>query len=485
MVHGAVVRPPGPGAALERAEEGSVRGLPGFIRLVTRGNFVGVVCEKPWQAVQAARALKVTWRPGPPLPRQDDFYAFMRRQPARDTFVVDSGDVERMLAGAAAVVRATYLHPYQMHGSMGSSCAVADVRNGQATIWSGTQSAYPTRSTVAMLLDLPPERVRVVFVRGSGCYGLNGADTVSFDAALLSQAVGRPVRVQLSRRDEMAWENYGYAYVIDLRVGVDASGAIVCWDQESWYPTRGGRPGYSTPGNVVTGVLAGFAPVPFSPRTPAPPPASVNNGSNAAPSYVAGCVGGRCGGTGAVRSERVLTHAVASPFFTGPLRSPSRLQNTFAHESFMDELAARAKADPVEYRLRHLRDPRLIEVVRAAAKAAGWQAGPSPAPGASSPRAWPRAWVRDPLRGRQRLPRAGRRGGGGPRDRRHPRDAVRLVAGLWPDPSPDGMRNQIEGGALQGLSRALGEVVTWDARPRHLRGLADVSQPDDGGMRCR
>lgn len=464
MVHGAVVRPPGPGASLERAEEASVRGLPGFIRLVTRGNFVGVVCEKPWQAVQAARALQVTWRPGPPLPRQDDFYAFMRRQPARDTFVVDSGDVEQTLAGAAAVVRATYLHPYQMHGSMGSSCAVADVRNDRATIWSGTQSAYPTRSTVALLLDLPPERVRVVFVRGSGCYGLNGADTVSFDAALLSQAVGRPVRVQLSRRDEMAWENYGYAYVIDLRVGVDASGAIVSWDQESWYPTRGGRPGYSTPGNVVTGVLARFAPVPFSPRTPAPPPASFNNGSNAAPSYVAGCVGGRCGGTGTVRSERVLTHAVASPFFTGPLRSPSRLQNTFAHESFMDELAARVKADPVEYRLRHLRDPRLIEVVRAAAKAAGWQARPSPAPGASS--------STDVARGRG-FATCLYEGDNGycalvaevEVDRAA--GAIRVTRFVssqdcGPISSPDGMRNQIEGGALQGLSRALGEVVTWD-----------------------
>lgn len=464
MVHGAVVRPPGTGATLERVDEGSVRGMPGFIRLVVRRNFVGVVCEKPWQAAQAGRALKASWKAGPALPPQDDFYAFMRRQPSRDALIVDSGDVDRVLKGVATVMRATYQHPFQMHGAMGTSCAVADVGKDEATIWSATQSAYPTRNTAAMLLGLPPERVRVVFVRGSGCYGLNGADTVSYDAALLSQAAGRPVRVQLSRQDEMAWENYGYAYAIDLRVGLDASGTIVAWDQESWYPARGGRPGYGTPGNVVTGMLAGFEPAPFFPSVVAPPPSSFNNGSNAAPSYVTGCAGGSCGGTGMVKSERVLTHTIASPFFTGPLRSPSRLQNTFAHESFMDELAARVKADPVEYRLRHLRDPRLIDVVRAAAKAANWQTRPSPNGEASG---------RTGMAGGRGFATVLYEGDNGycalvaevEVDRTNGSIRVtRLVSAqdCGPISSPDGMRNQIEGGALQGLSRALGEVVTWD-----------------------
>src|SRR6185369_14580902 len=142
------------------------------------------------------------------------------------------------------VIAATYRHPYQMHASMGTSCAVADVQAGKVTVWSPTQSAYPTRNGVATLLGLQPDDVRVVFTRGAGCYGLNGADTVSFDAALLSQAVGKPVRVQLSRKDEMAWENYGYAYVIEQRAGVDGSGTIVAWDYEAWFPSRGGRPGY-------------------------------------------------------------------------------------------------------------------------------------------------------------------------------------------------------------------------------------------------
>ena len=156
-------------------------------------------------------------------------------------------------------MKATYLHPYQMHGSMGSSCAVADVQGDKATIWSPTQAAYPTRSGSAMLLGLPAENVRVIFTRGSGCYGINGADTVSYDAALLSQAVGKPVRVQLSRKDEMAWENYGVAFVIDQRVGLDADGTIVAWDYEALVAgarrPAGLRHARAT---SITGLLAGL-----------------------------------------------------------------------------------------------------------------------------------------------------------------------------------------------------------------------------------
>ena len=464
MVHGAVVRPPEVGATLRSVDEASVGSLPGFIKVVVRKDFVGVVAEKPWQAIRAAAALKAEWSAGSGQPRQAGFYDHLRTQPSRDTLVVDSRDVDQTSARAATIVKATYRHPYQMHGSMGSSCAVADVQADRVTVWSSTQSAYPTRSGVATLLGVPAERVRVVFTRGSGCYGINGADTVAYDAALLSHGVGRPVRVQLSRKDEMAWENYGFAYVIDQRVALDGAGNIIAWDHESWFPSLGGRPGYDTPGNVVTGMLAGFQPAPFAPRSPAPAPAGrFNNGSNAAPSYVTGCVAGACGGTGTVKSERVLTHTIRSPFFTGPLRSPSRLQNTFAHESFMDEIAARVKADAVEYRLRHLRDPRLVDVVKAAAKAAAWEARPSP-------------------RGSQGAVTRGRgiacvlyEGDNGycalvaevDVDRNSGRIAVkRFVAAqdCGPISSPDGMKNQLEGGVLQGMSRALGEEVTWDDR---------------------
>ena len=463
MLHGAVVRPPAVAATLERVDETSVRGMPGVVKVVVRKNFVGVVAEKPWQASQAAAKLNATWSPGPALPAQRDYYDALRTQPSRDAFVVDSGDVAETLAKAASVIKATYRHPYQMHGSIGSSCAVADVQGGNATVWSPTQSAYPTRNGVATLLGLQPDAVRVVFTRGAGCYGLNGADTVSFDAALLSQAVGKPVRVQLSRRDEMAWENYGYAYVIDQRAGVDANGTIVGWDYEAWFPTRGGRPGYDRPGNVITGVLAGFEPQPFRPAPAAAPTGEFRNGSNAAPSYVSGRVAQHAGGTGTIASERVLTHTVASPFFTGPLRSPSRLQNTFAHECFLDEIAAHVRVDPVAYRLRHLRDARLKAVVSAAATRAGWEARPSP---------------------RLDVARNGVAAGRGLSCVLYEGDngyvamvaeiAIDQVTGrimpkrfvvaqdCGPITNPDGMRNQLEGGALQGLSRALGEEVTWD-----------------------
>ena len=466
MLHGRVVRPPEVGATLVGVDEASVRDIPGFVKVVVKKNFVGVVAEKPWQAMQAAAKLKATWTPGAGLPEHASFYDFLRRQPSRDALSVDSGDVDEKLTRAAAVVKATYLHPYQMHGSMGTSCAVADVRSNEATIWSASQAVWGVRSAAATLLGLPGENVRVMFARGSGCYGINGADTVSYDAALLSQAVGRPVRVQLTRKDEMAWENYGFAYAIDQRVALDADGNIVAWDYEAWAPSLGGRPGYDRPGNVVTGMLAGFEAAPFAPRTPAPAPAGrFNNGSNSAPSYVVGCVGGRCGGTGVVKSERVLSHTIRSPFFTGPLRSPSRLQNTFAHESLMDEIAARVKADPVAYRLRHLNDPRLKEVVTAAAKAAAWGARPSPQPGR------PASGVASG-RGMSCVLYEGDNGycaliADVDVDQNTGKIAVkRFVAAqdCGPISSPDGMKNQIEGGLLQGMSRALGEEVTWDEK---------------------
>jgi nicotinate dehydrogenase subunit B len=463
MLHGQVVRPPAVGATVVNVEEASVRGLPGVVKVVVRKNFVGVVTEKPWQAIQAAAALKVQWTPGSTLPSPSALHEWMRKQPSRDALVVDSGDIERTLTNAPTVLKATYLHPYQMHGSIGTSCAVADVRSDAATVWSPTQSAYPTRSGVATLTGLPLEKVRVIFTRGSGCYGINGADTVSFDAALLSQAVGKPVRIQLTRKDEMAWENYGLAYVIDQRIGLDREGTIVAWDYDAWLPSLGGRPGYDAPGNVVTGSLVGFEPAGVTPRAATPPTGALRNGSNAAPSYIAGCIGNSCGGAGTIKSERVRTHTILSPFFTGPLRSPSRLQNTFAHECFLDEAATAAKADPLAYRLRHLRDERLIEVLKAAAKGANWDARPSP---------------------QARLTRTGIAKGRGMSAVAYEGDNgyVAMVAEVAVDQSsgrvtvtrlivaqdcgpisnPDGMKNQIEGGALQGLSRALGEEVTWD-----------------------
>jgi nicotinate dehydrogenase subunit B len=465
MLHGRVVRPPAPGAIVTSVDESSVNGMAGLVKVVVRNNFVGVVAEKTWQAIQIADRLRVTWKGGIALPPQDDVYTWLRQQPASDTMLVDSSDVEATLASAATVLRATYLHPYQMHGSVGTSCAVADVRADGTTLWSATQSAYPTRNTTASILGIPSDRVRVIYVRGAGCYGINGADTVTYDAAILSQAVGKPVRVQLSRKDEMAWENFGHVFAIDQRVGLDRDGTIIGWDYEAWSAAKGGRPGYGTPGNVVTGSLLGLDTAPFTPRTPAPSPNNpLNNGSNTAPSYIVGRVRDDARGAGTVRSERVLAHRVRSPFFTGPLRAPERLQNTFAHECFIDEVAAHVGADAAAYRLRHLSHARLSEAIRVATKAAGWQPRPSPRPGRRANGIASGRGIAcvcyegdngylamvaevdvEQLTGEFRV--------------------TRLVIGhdSGPVSNPDGVRNQIEGGALQGLSRALGEIVTWDS----------------------
>ena len=462
MLHGRPVRPPAVGASLIAVDESSIKDLPGIVKVVTRKNYVGVVAEKPWQAIQAAQRLRVNWSAGIGLPNQTQYYDYMRRLPSRDTLVVDSGDVDARLESAVDRLRTTYMYPFQMHGSIGSSCAVADVQNGRTTIWAASQNVYALRGSSATLLGVPPEMVHVIFTRGSGCYGINGADAVAFDAALLSQAVGRPVRVQLSRRDEMAWENYGLAFVIDQEVGLDASGNIVAWDYEGWSASRGGRPG-ARPGNVASGFHMGFEPAPFQPRTPSPAPTEFVGDNNTAPSYVAGRVGDKGGGAGTVASERVLSHRVESPFFNGPLRAPEQLQNTFAHESFIEEIAAHVKADPVAYRLRHLSDQRLIDVVQAAAKTYGWEARPSPRPGNR----------RTGTAAGRGFACVARDGGNGwvamaaDVDVNQDNGQVvvkRLVIACDAGPisNPDGIRNQLEGAALHGVSRTLAEEVTWD-----------------------
>ncbi len=465
MLHGRVVRPPSVGATLVGIDEKSVAAMPGFVKAVVKKDFVGVVAEKPWQAQQIAARLTVTWKPGPALPSQASYYDHMRTQPSQDTVWVDSGDIEPTLARAATVMRSTFLHPYQMHGSLASSCAVVDVQGGQATIWAATQNVFALRSTMAMMLGVTPEAVRVAFRRGSGCYGLNGVDAAAFDAALLSQAVGKPVRVQLTRKDEMAWENYGTPFVIDQRVGLDDKGTIIAWDTVSWTASRGGRVGAATPGNVVTGFLTGFQPAAFAPRGPAPATAPFND-QNSAPAYVTGCVGGTCDGKGTVASERAIVHRIWSPFFTGPLRAPSQLQNTFAHESFMDDLAAKVNADPVAYRLRHLRDPRLIDCVNAAAKAATWTTRPATRParrrtGVVTGRGFASVAMEagTPTNGWVAMVA----------DIEVNQDSGNVVVkrlyiahDCGPVSNPDGLRNQLEGAALQGMSRALREEVTWD-----------------------
>lgn len=470
MLHGKVVRPPKQDMKLVSVKRQSIAGMPGNPQVVVKSDFVGVVAEREWFALQAAQALEVTWEGGSTLPPFETVYQWMRQQPSRDAFLIRAADVDDKMKAAARTLNATYLHPYQMHGSLGSSCAVADVRgsgaNASATIWCSSQGVYPQRDSVSRVLGLTAANVRVIWTEGSGCYGINGSDTVAYDAAILSQAVGKPVRVQYTRKDEMvSGENFGPAFTIDLKAGVDAQGNLVAWDYQSWLFAKGGRPNANTPGNIISGALAGFATPPIVPTTTPTVAAAYSNNSNADSSYSAGCVGTSCGGTGTLRSVRVLTRTIQSPFFTGPLRSPNRLQNTFANESFMDEIASALRLDPVAYRLRHLSDERLAECVRQAALKAGWDTRPSPKPN---------------------IRKTGIATGRGIACCLYEGDngycamlvevevdqdtgaivLKRIVCSQDSGPvsNPDGMRNQMEGGALQGCARALTEEVRWNDR---------------------
>lgn len=466
MLHGKVVRPPKPGAKVVKVNEASVAGMPGNVKVVVKNDFVGVVADKEWLALQAADALDVTWTDGNTLPNQETLYTDMRKMPSRDSLIVAQTDVDTQMKAAARTFSATYVHPFQMHGSLGTSCAVADVKgtgaSTTATIWCASQGVWNQRDSVAMILGTANTNVRVVFMEGSGCYGLNGADTVAYDAAILSQGVGKPVRVQHTRRDEMTGaESFGPAYVIDLKAGVDAQGQMIAWDYEAWTFSKGGRPAPATPGNVITGALAGFA-TPATVPAAANPPTTYSNNSNADSSYGMGCVGASCGGTGTIKSERILVHTIESPFFTGPLRSPNRLQNSFANESFIDEVAAGLKADPVAYRLRHLTDARLRECVTKAAEAYGWDSRPSPKAGNA------KTGVVSG-RGMSCVFYEGNNGycaliAEVEVDQDTGKvEVTRIVTSndSGPISNPDGLSNQMEGGAMQGMSRALFEEVKW------------------------
>ncbi len=486
MLHGKVVRPQTIGAKFVSMDTTSLNGLPGNPKAVQVNDFVGVVADTEWHAINAVAALNITWSAGVTLPAQSSFFTYITQQPSQDSYAVNSGDVPQMLAAAAKTFKAQYLHPYQMHGSIGSSCAVADLRGTGKTasvkIWTSTQGPYPQRDSVSTLLGIPNSNVQVFFVDGSGCYGLNGADNVCFDAALLSRAVQAPVRVQYTRRDEMSGngENYGAAYTINLQAGVNQNGQIITWDYEAWTVTKGNRPTAAAPNNIPTGVLAGYgaAPGAVPTTTPTNPPATFGNGSNIVCNYVTGLGGnGTTGGTGTVASQRCLTHTVTSPFFTGPLRSPARLQNTFANECFMDEIAAGVKMDPIQYRRNHLADLRLMAALDAVSYAANWDARPSP-------KGNPKTGVVTG-RGVSCVEYEGNNG------------YCALVAFVTVDQSsgiitvnniyasqdsgpvcnPNGMRNQMEGGALQGVSRALFEQVSWNNRAGIVTSTDWLSYP--------
>ena len=444
MVHGRVIRPPMPGATLGAVDESSVKKLPGNVKVVVKGSFVGVVADREEQAIGAARALKVQWKPGPEMPPMSEIASFSRnRTPVHDRVLVETGNVDSAFAGAARSHSAQYYVPHQMHASIGPSCAIAAVGAGGATLWSPTQCSFLLRDSVATLLGLPADKVRLIWVEGSGCYGHNGADDCTADAALLSQATGKTVRVQWMRHDEHGHEPKGAAMVMEVRGGLDAEGNIVAWDYQVWSPNHSSRPVGGGGGNTLAGAEIGL-------------PDKINvvgADRNARPTYV-------------FPNSRITLHLMQSSVLrVSSLRGLGSPQNTFGNESFIDEMAASAGADPLAFRVRHLKDERAVAVLEAVAKLAKWDARPSPKPGRSSGTGAVTgrgvAFVHyDNYSGyvgmvaQVRVDRASGRV-------KVERVAVAHDCGLIVN--PDGLKNQIEGCIVQTLSRALMEEVKTDA----------------------
>jgi CO/xanthine dehydrogenase Mo-binding subunit len=455
MVHARNVKPPVAGAQLVSIDESSVRGLPGFVKVVSKGNYVAVVCEREEQAINAARRLKAEWKKPAtaPFPASDDLFKYMRAAtPTSSGRDVAVGDAAAALAGAAKVIEADYEIPFQGHTALAPAHAMADPSNGQMTIYSNDMKSYGMRNGIATFLGMPRDRVRVVWMEGPQGFGRTAADDAGFEAAYLAKELGRPVRVQWMRHEETAWDTKGPAFACRLKGGLDAQGNVVALEYESQACDHN-HVGYNEAETVLISQLMG---------TRKSPP---NRGGGAVPddSY-------------AIPNRRMVSHVVGLPMIwetplrTGNLRDPNGPQVTFASESFIDEMAAAAKADPVAFRLKLLtsgtgddsgfKRARAIACVKAAADAYGWDSRPSPKPADKG----------DILTGR-----------GIAYSFRSQTVAAeiaevevnRKTGHVWVKRlvcahdcglviNPEGLRRTIEGGMLHSLSRALHEEVTFD-----------------------
>jgi CO/xanthine dehydrogenase Mo-binding subunit len=376
MLHARVVRPPTLDSTLVKIDGFRGGKTPAdVVKVVQKGNYVAVVAKTEWGAIIGAQELEVTWNtvPLPDWATYNDQLLTLgpsTNQVIQDSKFSNGQDVDAVLAATppSNQVSATYKYPIQMHGSMGTSASTADVRANTATVWSSTQAIYPLRAMLATALNMPQQNIHCIYVEGSGCYGQNKADDVSLDAAVISQMVGAPVRVQYTRSDEHAWENYGQAFTVPITAAFtktsDGKAKLTAWRRDAWTASRGGRPG--PPASMASGILMGFPEPPLTQSTTLTPSQPLNSvdGSNSAPHYI-------------VPAARLTNHTVKLAFMTVPLRSPARIQNTFANETVMDELAHLAGVDPVQFRIDNLQEPRLIAVIEAAARLASWPARPS------------------------------------------------------------------------------------------------------------
>jgi CO/xanthine dehydrogenase Mo-binding subunit len=438
MVHGRVLRPPSMTAKLEKFDEAAVRALSGVVAVVVSGSFIGLCAEREEQALKALAAAEraASWKTQAVLPASNEIGEFLRELPASRS-VVHSKQGE---GTALTRVEARYSKPYLAHASIGPSCAVARFEAGRLTIWSHTQGSFFLRAQIAEVLGMPAADVDVIHRDGPGCYGHNGADDVALDAALLARACGRPVRVQWTRADEFTWSPCGSAMIVQMSAGLDAGGRVIDWQHEIWSHTHIKRPGWGEGINLLAAWhMDPPRPVP-APRDRALPTGGATR--NSIPLY------------DFPRQEVVYNFIAEMPLRVSALRALGAYANIFAIESFMNELAAAAGADPVEFRLRHLSDPRARAVIEAAANAAAAaHAGEGGAGTCGRGIGFGRyknlsAWcavvadieVAEKIRVRRIFAAV---------------DAGEVV-------NPDGLRNQIEGGIVQAVSWTLKEAIRWD-----------------------
>ncbi|MBZ0300762.1 MAG: molybdopterin-dependent oxidoreductase [Anaerolineae bacterium] len=454
MLHARVVRPPNYHARLTAVEIDPVRQLPGVVDVLRDGSFLAVVAEREDQAIRAAEILHTlaTWEPGAALPVQESIHDQLRQQPVQSARIVQGTPVDDPIppvqapAAAAQTLTATYERPYTMHGALGPSAAAAQWQDGQVTVWSHSQGVFALRAALAWVLKVDPAAIRVRHVEGAGCYGHNGADDAALDAALIARAVpGRPVLLKWTRADEHGWEPYGTAMAMTMQASLDADGQISDWNHDVWSYTHSIRPRAGTAGSDL--LAAGHLAEPLPPNVPRPGTGTeFGDYRNATPLYH-------------FPQPRVVAHfATDNPLRVSALRSLGAFANVFAIESFMDELAQAAGIDPVEFRLRHLEDPRARAVLEAAARKAGWQPGSRPA---NNGRGRGIALAR--YKNRQTYAavvidlRVDRESGA-----IHLERAV-IAADAGQVVNPDGLSNQLEGGLVQAASWTLYEQVTFDA----------------------
>jgi nicotinate dehydrogenase subunit B len=365
MLHGRVVRPPAIGAKLQSVDERSTKHIPGIIKVVREGDFLGLVAENEWAAIRGAGALKAVWSHSEALPDPAKLWDYVRATKVVNDQVTSNvgSTAAAMSKEGAKTLKVTYDFAIHTHGSIGPSCAVAEFKNGQLTSWSASQATHALRAQLAQMFSLPLENVRCTYLEGAGCYGRNGHEDAAADAAVLAKAVGKPVRVQWMRADEHGWDPKGPPTLIDLKAGMDASGNVTAWESEFFIPQANPRSGLDVP--LIAATLAGM------PQGAVPFPGNTFQDS-AIPYKFAN-----------VRT--VCHHLATTPLRPSWIRSPGRMQNTYANESFIDELAATAGVDPIDFRLKYLdpADKRGTELLERLARLANWQKRPSPQKSAS------------------------------------------------------------------------------------------------------